>query len=698
MIVVMDGKNLYDIAVIGAGSGGLTTAVGFAKAGKRVLLVEREHMGGECTNSGCVPSKALLHHAKSYYAAKQVAGDSAAGRKYRDEAFNYVREKIAEFLEEESPTTFATLGIEVIKGKAEFTAPCVIKVGKKSYTYKRAIIATGSSPRLLDIPGVKPRDILTNQNIFKLTTLPERVLVIGGGPIGMEMGQALAMLGVKVTIATDKDCLAHLEDPAVNALVERKSEELGIEILKNAHIERVENRQAILQIKHDNEIAGSERVVYDKILMAIGRVPNLPDGLAVAKIKCDERRIQTDSQYRTSNKHVYAIGDVTERNKFTHTASYAGRQVVAHVLSYGWLRVNRQKAVPKVTYTDPEIAAVGLSYQAAVQKYSPREVIRIKVPYEDNDRARTDSATSGVLVVVARRLNGAILGANIVGNQAGELISVFTLAIDKSISLWSLRRLIYAYPTYSLLIQKAGDYFLAKQLQSWRKDLWFLTKKHLPKLVALIFWGTLIYSFQHYRITNELSYSDMLLSLYNFFTMSMWGPIIYIALYTVRPLILFPATLLTALSGAIFGFWWGVIYTIIGENLSANFAYWIGRFFGQGLRLEDSFLGSSINWLRTRPFEAVLFMRLFYVPFDLANYGSGVLKVGWPSYALATLIGIMPGLTTFVALGAAIDVNELRMDGLSFDAFDPKFLALSVTIFVVSIVLMRFLRRWKEEN
>ncbi|MEZ4200208.1 MAG: VTT domain-containing protein [Candidatus Paceibacterota bacterium] len=224
-----------------------------------------------------------------------------------------------------------------------------------------------------------------------------------------------------------------------------------------------------------------------------------------------------------------------------------------------------------------------------------------------------------------------------------------------------------------------------------------LIKKHLPKLIAAVFWVTLIYQFQHYRLINHLSYTDVLLQLIDFFTTSMWGPFVYMLAYTIRPLILFPATLLTALSGVLFGFWWGIIYTLIGENLSANLAYWIGRFFGKDLRLEDSVLGNWIEWLRSRPFESVLFMRLFYVPFDLCNYGSGVLGVRWASYALATFIGILPGLTTFVALGAAINLEQLKMDGLTYSALDPKYLALSVGIFIFSIVLSRLLRRFKAE-
>ena len=404
-----------------------------------------------------------------------------------------------------------------------------------------------------------------------------------------------------------------------------------------------------------------------------------------------------DSQHRTSNKYVYAVGDVAQRLKFTHTADDIARQVVTRVVSKGWLRLNKKKAVPKVTYTTPEIAQVGLSYQAALKKYSAEDIIRIEVPFIENDRAKTDDVTEGKLVVVARRLSGAVLGANIVGPSAGELISVFTLAIDRKISMWKLRSTIFAYPTYSLIIKKAGDFFFAAQIANLKGDLVHTLKKNAPKLIGLIFWSVLLYSFWQYRTVNDLSYTDVLFQLLDFFTASMWGPVIYMILYAVRPLIFFPATLLTALSGALFGFWWGVIYTIVGENASANFAYWIGRFFGKGLKLEDSIIGNWVEALRKRPFASVLFMRLFYFPFDLTNYGSGILKVDWKSYFTATLIGIMPGLTTFVALGAAIDLEEFKTTGLTFDAFDPKFLALSIAIFIGSLMLSRFLKKWRAE-
>jgi len=684
----------YDVIVIGAGSGGLTTAVGFAKGGKQVLLIEREHIGGECTNTGCIPSKALLHHAKAYHEAVVITGKNSASNMYREHAFSYVREKINEILSEETLEAIEKLGITVVMGEAEFITPCSLRVKNTIYAYKIAVIATGSSPRLMDIPGLDPHTLLTNQNIFDLTTIPARTLVIGAGPIGLEMGQALAMLGSNVTIATIDAEFAKLEDYAIRPILRKQFESLGITIECSAFIQKVEKDVATFNRLVDDVTTEEFNVPFDKILIAIGRIPNIPKGLDVAHITADNRCIFVDSQYRTSNKHVYALGDVSQILKFTHTADDTARQVVTRVLSRGLLRVNNRKPVPKVTYTLPEVAQVGVSWDEAVTKYGEDRLIRIEVPFSKSDRAKTDNDTSGLLIVVAKRITGAVLGAHIIGPVAGEIISIFTLAIDRKISLWRLRSLIFAYPTHSLIVKKAGDQFLARQLSEFQSDVKKACKRQMSKIVALVFWIALIYSFHHYRVVNDVSYSDVLLSLISFFTSTLWGPVIYMALYAVRPLILFPATLLTALSGTLFGFWWGVLYTIIGENASANFAYWIGRFFGKDMKLEDSILGNWVEELRARPFGTVLFMRLFYLPFDLTNYGSGILKIKWSSYFTATLIGIMPGLTTFVALGAALDLEEFSANGLTFDAFDSRFLVLSVGIFVISLALSKFIKRW----
>ncbi len=687
-------KQDFDVVVVGAGSGGLTSAVGLAKVGKKVLLIERDKMGGECTNSGCIPSKALLHHAKNYALAKQISGVTQKNEDYRKAALLYVQNKITEILKEETPEHFEKIGIKVKAGEAIFKNQHQVQVGDEIINFRKAIIATGSSPRLVEIPGLRKEQLLTNQNLFNLTTIPEKLLVVGGGPIGLEMGQAFALLGSTVTILENSNRFARLEDEEVSGILAEQFKAEGINLILNTSIKEVAEDVAKVEVKEPgNETPQLLDIPFTHLLLAIGRTPNLPQGLKEAGIESNQNGIVINNQYQTSQKNIYALGDVAARLKFTHVADDAGRQVVAKIASRGLIRIKSDKAVPKVTYTSPEVSQVGMLYTEAVAEYNEKQVVRLAVPYHKSDRAKTDEETSGLMVVVAERLSGKVLGANIIGEGAGEMIALFTLAIDQKISLYKLQKLIFAYPTYSLLIKKAGDQFLAWQIANLKSDLINRLKRLTPKLIAGFFWLSLISSFHFYRVSNGLSYNDVLFSLIDFFTHNTMGPIIYMGLYALRPLIFFPATILTALSGALFGFWWGTLFTILGENASANLAYAIGRYFGKDLHLEKSILGRFVTALKEKTFATVLLMRLFYVPFDLTNYGAGVVRANWREYFYATLIGIMPGLTTFVALGAALDLQTLRNEGLSFNAFAPEFLALSVVIFIVSLYLSKWLKK-----
>jgi len=286
----------------------------------------------------------------------------------------------------------------------------------------------------------------------------------------MEMAQAFAMLGSQVTIASIDSRFAKSEDASISVIMQKEFEDMGITIRLNAYIQKVERGTAIFNIQAGGKVIAETAVPFDKVLIAIGRVPNLPQGLEIAGIKHDTNGIVVDTQHRTSNKYVHALGDVAEKHKFTHTADDSARQVVVHVASKGLIRLNTNKAVPKVTYTQPEMAQVGILWSEAVATYSADRVMRIEVPFTDNDRANTDDATAGVLVVIARRLNGNILGAHIIGPAAGEILTIFTLAIDQNISLWKLQKLIFAYPTYSLIVKKAADQFVGRQLNELVSD------------------------------------------------------------------------------------------------------------------------------------------------------------------------------------------------------------------------------------
>lgn len=680
----------FEVVVIGAGSGGLTSAVGLAKIGKKVLLIEREHIGGECTNSGCIPSKALLHHAKSYASAVTISGTNGNTETYRREAFTYVRSKIDETLAHETPDHFKKMGITLVMGEAVFTSKNTLTVANTTYHFKKAIIATGSSPRMVTVPGLDTDKILTNQNLFTLQSAPARTLIVGAGPIGMEMGQALALLGSTVTILDNGPEFAKLEDVAIRPIIVQSLTAAGVSILQSATIDHVDSTTAYVSIADTTE---KVTILFDKVLMAIGRVPTIPAGLASADVDVTDFGITVNSNYQTANKNIYAIGDVADKMKFTHVADDVARGVVTRIATKGLVGL-KQKAIPKVTYTEPEIAQVGLSQAEAEAQYGTNTIHRIEVPFSHNDRARTDDRETGVLVVIVKRLSGKILGAHIVGPRAGELIAIFTLAIDNKLSLWKLHRTIYAYPTYALIIKKAGDYFFATQISTLKKDILGKIIRTIPKIILVALWCTGLYSLVHFQQQNNLSVTDTALLVFDFITTTAWGPLLYIIAYTIRPLTFLPGTAMTILSGVFFGLSGGIIYTIIGANLSATLAYFVGRFFGgTSTQKSTGLLSRFADACRTNPFITVLTMRLIFLPYDGVNYGSGFLKIPYLPYILATIIGTLLGIATFVAIGASISIDEFRVNGVTAGAINSTFLILSAVIFVASLLIARLLKR-----
>lgn len=681
-------SHLYDVVVIGAGSAGLTTAVGFNKVGKRVLLVEREHMGGECTNSGCIPSKALLHHAHEYHKSVGVAGPSAQSEAFRARAFEYVRHIIDGILEEETPEVFENMGIEVVKGAATFKKRNTVTVADTDYTFKKAVIATGSSPRQLEL-GIPTDALLTNQNLFTLTTISERLLIVGAGPIGLEMAQAFAMLGSKVTIIDTGATFAKLEDGAIQPILRTSFDALGITILLNAELKSVANGAAEV-VSEGN----SQTVLYDKVLVAIGRVPNLPEGLASAGVEHTKYGVVVNKNLRTSNKNVFAVGDVAERLKFTHVADDQGRQLVAHVTSKGLLKVTHKKAVPKVTYTIPEVAQVGLSQTAAAAHYGEENIMRVETSFSKNDRAKTSEQMDGVVVVIARRISGKIIGAHIAGPAAGELLAIYTLAIDQGISLWGLQRTIFAYPTYSLIIKKNADQFVGMQVSTLKADLLKKATQYLPKVIAAAAWLTALGFLMSYIASSNKTTSEITLDLFLLITTTSLAPLLYIILYTVRPLTLLPGSALTVLSGVFFGPL-GILYTVIGANLSASLAYFVGRFFSTEKTNEHSLLHSWSAPLRTQPFLSILIMRLIFLPYDLVNYGAGILRVPFMPYLTATILGTLLGTATFVLVGASISIETFITEGITVNAIDVRFILLSAVIFIGSLVASKILQRKK---
>ena len=444
-----------DLCVIGAGSGGLAVAAGAAQMGAEVVLVERGAMGGDCLNFGCVPSKSLL-------AAARVADfwrrGAALGIAYAPPQIDFaavaesVQRVIASIAPNDSEERFAGLGVRVLRAEARFTSPRTVRAGEIVIRPRRFVIATGSQPMVPAIPGLGGVPYLTNETVFVNRELPGHLIIIGGGPIGIEMAQAHRRLGARVTVI-DVGPLLPRDDPELAAsLTERLSEE-GIDTRPRTEIAAVEHDGEAVAIR----LASGERIAGSHLLVAAGRRPSIEAlDLSAAGIAATVKGITVDARLRTTNRRAFAIGDVAGGPQFTHIALYHAGIVIRNALFHLPAKVD-YRALPWVTYTDPELAQVGLTEAAA--RAADRSVRVLRWHFAENDRAQTERETEG-LVKIMTRGNGLIAGASILGAGAGDLILPWALAISQKLKIGALANLIVPYPTRNEASKRAaGSYY-----------------------------------------------------------------------------------------------------------------------------------------------------------------------------------------------------------------------------------------------
>ena len=451
-----------DICVIGAGSGGLSVAAGASQMGASTALIERGKMGGDCLNYGCVPSKALL---AAGHAAQAVRGGGRFGVRAAAPAidsggvYGHVRGTIAAIAPNDSVERFEGLGVTVIQSSARFTGPREIAADGYRITARRIVIATGSSPAVPPIAGLKDVPYLTNETIFDLGQVPAHLIVIGGGPVGIEMAQAHRHLGARVTVVEMFSILAS-DDPELVDVVRARLAGEGIDLREGVTVARVEkagNGVAVV-------IAGNgaeDRVQGSHVLIAAGRRPNV-GGLDLEKagIAYSPAGIQVDARLRTTNRRVFAIGDVAGGYQFTHMAGYHAGIVLRNALFRLPAKVDT-RAVPWVTYTAPELAQVGLTEDRARKQAGDIRVLRW--PFAENDRARAERETDGLVKVITTP-RGRILGAGIVGAHAGELIHAWVLAIGQKIKIGAVAGMIAPYPTLGEANKRAAGSFYTPAL------------------------------------------------------------------------------------------------------------------------------------------------------------------------------------------------------------------------------------------
>lgn len=448
-----------DICIIGAGSGGLSVAAGAVQFGLDVVLVERGEMGGDCLNFGCVPSKALIAAARRKHAMETSApfGIECSAPKVNFAAVNaHVKSVIAAIAPNDSVERFTAMGVRVVQRAGKFRDQRTLVAGDVEIRARKFVIATGSSPAVPPIPGLADTPYFTNETLFENTELPRHLIIIGGGPIGLEMAQAHRRLGSRVTVIEALTPFSK-DDPELSRFVLAQLETDGVRILSGTKVSAAAATKAgvvvTLETQDEKSAAVEQTLRGSHLLVATGRAANVNDlGLKAAGVTFDPRGIKVNKRLKTTNSRIYAIGDVTGGLQFTHVANYHAGLVLRHIMFRLPVKP-RNETIPWVTFTDPELAWVGLSEGAARKAHGKIRILRW--PFGENDRAQADRQTAGLVKAITTS-KGKVLGAGIVGAHAGEFIGPWVRAVTNREKVGALTGAIAPYPTRAEINKRAA--------------------------------------------------------------------------------------------------------------------------------------------------------------------------------------------------------------------------------------------------
>jgi pyruvate/2-oxoglutarate dehydrogenase complex dihydrolipoamide dehydrogenase (E3) component len=454
--------NERDLVIIGGGAAGLVVASVASQLGLKVTLIEKnEKLGGDCLHTGCVPSKTLIHTAKVASLMRrggEFGLDALAPTVDLGKVNDHVQSVIDQIQLHDDPERFRAYGCEVLFGQAVFVDPHTVQVNERQIRARRLVVATGSTPLVPAIEGLEQAGYITNESLFSLRDLPRRLVVLGGGPIGLEMAQALARLGSRVTVVERLPHLLPQEDPQIADLLRDLLLDEGLSVHTSTSVERV-SRQGDTRIV---ECSGGLKLEADLILVAAGRRPGVEGlGLEAAGIETGAQGIKVDRRLRTSQKHVYACGDVCGPYPFTHMAEYQAGIVISNAV-FRFPKKTDYRVVPWVTYTDPELARVGLTEQQARDQGIEATVLHF--PFRDIDRALAEVEPHGMSKFITHK--GRLLGATVLGPHAGELIHEVVLAMKTGIKISELSATIHAYPTLAQIHRRTVNTLYGKRLFS----------------------------------------------------------------------------------------------------------------------------------------------------------------------------------------------------------------------------------------
>lgn len=457
------GKYEFDTLVVGGGAAGLTTAGIAANFGAKTMMIEMERLGGDCTWTGCVPSKTLLKAASVMHNAKKAekyglsTGEVDLDPQKVMRHVDKVRRKVYE--DADDPQIFEDMGIEIVDGKASFVDEHTLKITdsdglQREVTGKYIFVCTGAKAFVPPIKGVDTVDYLTNESLFEIDDMPEKLVIVGGGPIGSEMSQAFVRLGTEVHVVDMAPGILTNDDPELTSILKENLEEEGVQYHLNAGVKEISKSSEGVAVTIDRD--GNESVLKaNRVLLATGRRANIESlELEAAGVEYGKGGITVDDKCRTNKRHIYAIGDVTGRYQFTHMSEHMAKVATSNALIKMPMKIDK-KHVPWVTYTEPELGHVGATGKELSDSGESFEVY--KFPFSKIDRAITDGQTTGMIKVYAKKWSGKILGASVLGAHAGEMISQYALAMRNGVSLRDFSDTIHPYPSYGLGARRAAD-------------------------------------------------------------------------------------------------------------------------------------------------------------------------------------------------------------------------------------------------
>lgn len=651
--------NTYPIVVIGAGAGGLVIAIGATKAGKKVLLIEEGFYGGDCTNFGCIPSKSLIASAHSAFAikeSKKLGIDSLPLTVKANNTLSRVRAIVDEVRSHETPEALSDLGLETLTGLARFEGVNILRVNEKLIHAKQIVIATGSSASIPKIHGLDKTPYLTNETVFGLKEIPKSLTVIGGGPIGCELAQAFLRLGSKTTLVHSHAELLNREDSSARSIIANQFLSEGMILHLKTGVKEVFYDQGRFTILLEN----GQYFESEALLISVGRKPNVSAlNLEAAGVNYHEKGISVDAYGRTNQHHIWAVGDVVGPPFFTHWAESQARSVLTSLLLPFEFKkkIDKTQPIPRVTFTDPEVASAGLTEDEAKENYT---TATYTVPFSQVDRAVTTGRTEGFVKIVTKKWSSKILGCTIVGERAGEMLGEVTLAMHAEIPLRKLAGLIHPYPTYNQAIRKAADLWLTQTVLSLfkREDMIKNIKKYLPVLIILIAMVAIYFSgiYNYFSFDTLRTYHQNLKSFVEMHPVAV--SFIFCLTYIITTALSIPgAIFLTLLGGYLFPQPLSTIYVVLSATCGATLIFlaarsalkdFLKRKAGPLLqKMEAGFKENAASYL--------LFLRFVPLfPFWLVNIAPAFFDVSLLTFIWTTLIGILPGSLVFTLAGGGL--------------------------------------------